>query len=130
MEIVEQTTKNLADAYYQAVANKDLPTIANLLHTNVYLVGPLGHAEGKESVLRAVTGFATLLRSLRVNVIFGSEDQAMVNYDVDFGDPFGNVRSAALISCKDNLIARIELFFDARPFKENTSGFTAIPKQE
>ena len=130
MEIAEQATKNLADAYYQAVTNKDLPTIANLLHTNVSLIGPLGHAEGKEPVLRAVTGFATLLRSLRVKVILGSEDKAMVNYDVDFGDPFGIVRSAALISCKDSLIARIELFFDARPFTEGTSSFTPIPKQE
>jgi hypothetical protein len=44
----------------------------------------------------------------------------MVNYEADFGDPYGIVRSAALITCKDNLIARIELFFDPRPFTDNT----------
>jgi hypothetical protein len=43
MEIVKEASKNLADAYYQAVGNKDLPTIANLLHTDVRLIGPLGH---------------------------------------------------------------------------------------
>ncbi len=116
MKIVKEAAQILANAYYQAVGNKNLSAIANLLHTNVRLIGPLGNAEGKESVLRAVTGFASLLRNLRVNVSFGSEEQAMVNYDVDFGDPFGIVRSAALITCKGNLIVRIELFFDARPF--------------
>jgi hypothetical protein len=40
----------------------------------------------------------------------------MVNYEVDFGEPFGLCRSAALFTFEDNLIARLELFFDARPF--------------
>jgi hypothetical protein len=65
-----------------------------------------------------------------VKVSFGSEDQAMVNYDVDFGDPFGVVRTAALITRKENLIARIELFFDARPFEANTPNSHSVPKQE
>ncbi len=130
MKIVKEAAQNLATTYYQAVANKDLVTIAHLLHTNVRLVGPLGNAEGKESVLGAVTGFATLIKSLRVNAIFSSEHQAMVNYDVDFGDPFGDVRSAALITYKDNHIAGIELFFDARPFAKDSSISVSVPKQE
>ena len=95
--------------------------VASLLHANVRLLGPLGEAEGRESVLRAVAGFASLLKSLHANVTFGSEEQAMVNYDVDFGQPSGIVRSAALITCKEDLIEGIELFFDARHFTENTS---------
>jgi hypothetical protein len=82
----------------------------------VRLIGPLGNVDEKESVLQAVTSFAGLLKSLQVTVSFGFEDRAVVNYDVDFGAPFGVIRSVALISVRDNLICRIELFFDARPF--------------
>jgi hypothetical protein len=118
METPKEATVTLANAYYEAVSNKDTHTVANLLHSDVRLVGPLGNAEGKELVLQAVTRFTGLLKSLRLNVSFGSQDRAMVNYDVDFGEPFGVVRSVALITVRDNLVARIELFFDARPFEK------------
>ena len=106
----------LAQTYYEAVLNKNVPHVAALLHPEVSLLGPLGNATGKEAVLGAITGFANFLRSLRVKAIFASEDQAMVNYDVDFGGPFGVCRSAALLSFRVDTIASIELFFDARPF--------------
>ena len=121
METPKEATVNLANAYYQAVANKDTNSVAKLLHSDVRLIGPLGNAAGKESVLQAVTGFANLLKSLRVNVSFGSQEQAMVNYDGDFGERFGICRSVALLSFRDHLIERIELFFDARPFERNTA---------
>jgi hypothetical protein len=78
----------------------------------------LGELSGKEAVLGAVTKFAAQLNSLSVNIGFGSEEQAMVNYDVDFGPPFGICRTAALLTFQENLIARLELFFDARPFEK------------
>jgi hypothetical protein len=40
----------------------------------------------------------------------------MLTYDMDFGEPIGVCRTAALLTFRDGLIARNELFFDARPF--------------
>lgn len=116
----------LVSAYYEAVGKKNIPAVANLLHPDVSLTGPLGNAKGKAAVLQAVTGFATLLKSLRVKAAFTSEDQAMVNYDVDFGEPFGLCRSAALLWLRDDAIVGIELFFDARPFEDNTAKGTSV----
>jgi ketosteroid isomerase-like protein len=121
MTISTVTTVNLAKAYYQAMGNKDTAGVAELLHSDVHLIGPLGELAGKEKVLQAVTEFTALLKSLRVHASFGSKDQAMVNYDVDFGQPFGICRSASLITFQDNLIARLELFYDARPFEKNAA---------
>jgi ketosteroid isomerase-like protein len=118
MEVVREESRMIASAYYEAVSKRDIQSVARLLHPDVRLLGPLGNAEGKESVLQAVTRFAGLLKSLRVNICFGSGDQAVVNYDADCGEPFGVIRSVALISLKDDRIARIELFFDARPFEK------------
>lgn len=117
MTISTETTVTIATVYYQALGNKDTAGVAKLLHPDVRLIGPLGEFAGEEAVLQAVTRLATLLKSLRVNASFGSQDQAMVNYDVDFGQPIGVCRTAALLTFQDSLIARIELFFDARPFE-------------
>ena len=121
MTISTDTTVNLAKAYYQAMGNKDTAGVAELLHSDVHLIGPLGKLAGKEAVLKAVTEFTALLKSLCVHASFGSKDQAMVNYDVDFGQPFGICRTASLITFQDNLIARLELFYDARPFEKNAA---------
>jgi pyruvate dehydrogenase complex dehydrogenase (E1) component len=70
-------------------------------------------------VLLAGTSPAGLAASFAaLHASFGSKDQAMVNYDVDFGRLFGICHTAALITFEDNLIARIELFFDARPIEK------------
>jgi ketosteroid isomerase-like protein len=119
MTIPTETTVNLALAYYQAVGNKDTVALAEFLHPDVRLIGPLDEVAGKEAVHQAVTKFAALFKSLRVRASFGSQDQAMVNYDVDFGQPFGICRTVSLLTFQQNLIARIELFFDARPFEKN-----------
>jgi hypothetical protein len=98
MTILTETRVNLANAHYQALGNKNTIGVAELLHSDVHLIGPLGEQVGMEAVLPAVTKFATLLKSLRVRASFGSRDKAMVNYEVDFGEPFGICRSAALIT--------------------------------
>jgi hypothetical protein len=38
---------------------------------------------------------------------------------MDFAEPIGVCRAAALMTFKDGLIVRNELFFDASPFKRN-----------
>jgi len=74
---------------------------------------------GKEAVLEAAKRFVTLIKSLRVRAKLGSDAAAMLVYDVDFGEPIGICRTAALMTFNDALIARIELFYDARPFEKN-----------
>jgi hypothetical protein len=44
----------------------------------------------------------------------------MLTYDAEFGEPIGICRTAVLMTFKDQLIERLELFFDARPFEKNS----------
>ena len=55
---------------------------------------------------------------------FGSEEQAMVTSDMNFPEPIGACRAAALMTFKRRTDRPNELFFDARPFekKNGTSG--------
>ncbi|MGB2664582.1 MAG: hypothetical protein WAK48_11290 [Candidatus Acidiferrum sp.] len=50
---------------------------------------------------------------------FGSSENAMLTYDVDFGEPVGVWHAAVLMTFKDGLIANLELFYDARPTEKN-----------
>lgn len=112
------TEKNVASAvaYYRAMADKDLTGMARHLHPDVRLVTPMEELTGKEAVLAAVKPLVTLIKSIKVHAKFGSGDQAMLTFDMQFAEPIGVVRTAVLMTFKDALIARSELFFDARPF--------------
>lgn len=110
--------RNIAQAYYTAMGQKDLTALACYLHPNVQLVGPLSKLNGKEAVLASIQQFMQVFNSLTIPACFGSETQAMVAYELNFPAPIGIFRSAALLTLQDKLITRIELFFDARPFEK------------
>lgn len=112
--------KNIASAvaYYQAMNKKDLSALEKYLHPNVQLKGPLADLTGKEAVLGAVKHLIAVINKLTIRAQFGSGDQVMIAYDIDFTSPIGISRAAALLTFQDNLIIRYELFFDARPFEK------------
>jgi ketosteroid isomerase-like protein len=112
------TEKSVASAvaYYKAMADKDLAGMARHLHPDVRLISPMEELIGKEAVLAAVKPLLNLVKSIRVHAKCGSQGQAMLTYDMEFAEPIGAVRTAVLMTFKDGLIARSELFFDARPF--------------
>jgi hypothetical protein len=112
------TEKNVASAvaYYKAMADKDLTGMARHLHPDVRLVTPMEELTGKEAVLEAAKRLLNFITSIKVRAKFGSENQAMLAYDMDFAAPIGVCRAAALMTFKDGLIVRNEIFFDVRPF--------------
>jgi hypothetical protein len=106
----------IAEAYYTAVGKKDVVTIEKHLHPDVQFSSPFAKLAGKAAVLEATKGFAAFFKTLYIRASFGSEDQAVVIYDVDCPPPVGKVSAAALLTFQDALVAKIELFFDPRPF--------------
>ncbi|MBS0351678.1 MAG: nuclear transport factor 2 family protein [Proteobacteria bacterium] len=105
---------DIATAYYEAMSNKNIDFIEKQVHPNVYFIGPLAEFTGKEKYLDSVRKFFNLFNSLKVREKFGAEDQAIIVYDVHCPDPIGILRAVALLNFKDNLISRIELFYDTR----------------
>ena len=114
------TERNLAsaEAYYRAMNDKDLPGMARHLHPDIQLVTPMEELRGKEAVLEAGKRLLNFVRNIEVHAKFASENQAMLTYNMDFGEPIGTCRAAALMTFKDGLIVRNEVFFDALPFEK------------
>lgn len=67
-------------------------------------------------MLEATKNFMAFFKTLTLRAKFGFADQAMVVYDVDFPDPIGIIPTASLMTFQEELVTKIELFFDARPF--------------
>jgi len=113
---MNKTNVAIAEAYYTAVGKKDIAGIERYLHPDVQFIGPLAKMTGKEAVLEATKKFSAFFNTLTIRAKFGSGDQAVVVYDLDFPAPIGNLSSAALMTFQGGVVTRIELFFDARPF--------------
>jgi hypothetical protein len=116
--IMNQNNVNIAVAYYTTMSEKNIEGITQYLHAEVQLNSPFTQLRGKDPVLEAVQRFITLFTSLTIQAHFGNESQAMIAYDVDFPATIGRVPTAALLTFQDNLISKIQLFFDTRPFEK------------
>lgn len=108
----------MVKAYYKAVGEKNIEKIEKYLHPDVQLIGPLAKLSGKEAVLDATENFTSLFNTLTIRVCLGSEEQVMVVYELDCPPPLGVFSSAVLMTFEKDLISKIELFYDARPFEK------------
>lgn len=112
-------TNNLtvAKALYTAIGKKNLASVEQYIHPDIKFISPFSQIRGKTSYLDTVNGFTNMFNSLTIRAAFASDNQAMIVYDVDFPAPIGITPTAVLITFKDELIIKIELFFDARAFQ-------------
>ncbi len=106
------------EAYYNAMKHGDAENMAKYLHNDIRVVTPLGEVAGKQEVLEAARRLMTQIMDIEIKARFSSGEQAMLTYDLECSPPIGTVRTAALMTFKDGLIVRNELFFDPRPFEK------------
>ncbi|HUI30438.1 MAG TPA: nuclear transport factor 2 family protein [Candidatus Acidoferrales bacterium] len=103
-------------AYYNAFEKKDLGAIARHLHPDVQFVAPMGESRGREAVVEAAKRLIPLVERIDVRAKFASGDQVALVYDMHLTGPVKICPTAVLMTFKNDLIARTELYYDARPF--------------
>lgn len=105
-----------AEEYYKMLGEKNIEGIKKYLDPNIEFYSPLATLKGKEDVVGATGNFMNAFKSLKIRAKFGSEEQAMIVYDVDIPGVVDNFPGASLLTFGNNLIVRIELFHDASHF--------------
>lgn len=105
----------IAEAYYIAVNEKNSIAMGKLLDPNIEYLTPLTAMKGKAAALTAAEKLFKLLNALTIREKFASETQAMMVLDFEFIQPIGNVPVAALLTTHNQLITKIEMFYDPRP---------------
>lgn len=111
--------KNITDiaaAYYTALGEKNLEEVKRYLHPNIHFINPQEQVIGKEAVLKAATGFSAIFKSLTIRAKFGSDNQAVIIYDVEIPNFAKTLRAASHLSFQDGLISKIDLIYDTRGF--------------
>jgi hypothetical protein len=104
----------IAENYYRAMLTKNFETMAGYLHKDVHFIGPLAEMHGKESVISAAKNLTQILNDIQIRSRFSSNNQVMFAYDFLFPAPIGNLRAAVLLEFTDQLISKIDLFYDGR----------------
>lgn len=109
---------NVALAYYQAVAEKNVSKAEPYLHPDVQILSSLATVTGKTDALESIKGFVNIFKSLKIRASFSNENQVMLAIDLDCPEPIGLFKTAVLMSFKDKHIIKNELFYDARPLEK------------
>jgi hypothetical protein len=107
-------TKTIGVAYYTALGEKNIEAIKEYLHPDIQFSDPQEKVIGREAVLKAAQRFAGIFKSLTIRAQFGSENQAMIVYDVEIPGLSKKLQAASLLSFREGLISKIELFYDSR----------------
>jgi len=113
-----ETPVKKAEEYYTLVAKRDIEGIKGYLHPDVEFKGPLVSLKGREAVLDATKNFMNTFKSLTVRAKIGSDNQAMIVYDVDVPCISPSFFGASHLSFQDGLIRKIELYFDGSRFEK------------
>ncbi|MBA3956829.1 MAG: nuclear transport factor 2 family protein [Parachlamydiaceae bacterium] len=105
-----------AEEYYKLIGEKNIEGVKNYLDPDVEFYSPLASLKGREAVAGATGNFMNAIASLKIRAKFGSEDEAVIVYDVDIPGVVNNFPGVSLLTFRNNLILRIELFHDASHF--------------
>lgn len=111
-------TKTMGVTYYKALGEKNIQAVKDCLHPDVQFSDPQEKVLGREAVLKAAEGFTHIFETLTIRAKFGSEDQAMIVYEVKIPGLSKNLTAASLLSFREGLISKIELIYDTRCFGE------------
>ncbi|MBS3904293.1 MAG: nuclear transport factor 2 family protein [Simkania sp.] len=107
-----------AEEYYKLIGEKNAEGIKKYIHPDVKFYSPMATLSGKESVIEATSNFMNVFKSLTIRAKFSSGDQAMIVYDVDIPGIAKDFPGASLLSFSEDLIVRIQLFYDGSHLAE------------
>lgn len=100
--------------YYKALGEKNMGEVKKYLHPNISFTDPQGEVIGREAVLNAANGFTKIFKTLTIFAEFGSDDQAIILYELEIEGLSKVLRAASLLSFQEGLISKIELIYDTR----------------
>ena len=112
-------TKAIGVAYYTALGEKNIEKVKKYLHPDIEFTDPQEKKIGRDAVLKAAEGFTGIFKSLKIRQQFGSEDQAVIVYEVEIPGFPEKLKAASLLSFHEGLISNIELFYDSKVLSGN-----------
>lgn len=105
----------VAKTYVEAIARKNVDTIASISADDVVCTSPIGRITGTQKFREFQDGFARMIVKVTVLAAYGDDEQAVVVYNADT-HPVANAVVAEFLKVKDGKIVSTEVIYDAAPF--------------
>ncbi len=102
---------DLAVAFTTAWASGDMDAVRHLVTRDIHFESPMVELSGVEPYLSAVGAFAALVTSVEVISVVGTQDRAMIMYDMTTA-PFGTLRAAEHFVFENGKVSSDQLVFD------------------
>lgn len=110
------TPKDVVDQYHKAFAGKDYATARSLLHDDLDFRGPIDTFTSADDLIESIQRLSPIVQDVRINKVFSEGDEVCVLYDLVTTTPAGAAPIAEWFQVRDDKIAAIKVYFDARPF--------------
>jgi hypothetical protein len=110
------TPVDVAIAFTKAWTSHDMTTAAGYVADDVSFEGPMTQAAGSDAFMSGLSQFAQAVTGLEILVALGSDERAIIMYDLTTG-PFGVLRAAEDLVVSEGKIIRDTLVFDTYPVR-------------
>lgn len=107
----------IANAYFEAMANRDVEKIMTLAINDVTCTSPAGELKGTQAFRGFQEGFARMINKLTLVDSFGNDEKAVIIYKSDTL-PVQDSTVVEYITVKNGKILSTEVIYDATPFVE------------
>lgn len=106
-----RTPAQLAVAFIDAFAGKDMEAVAALVSDDIVFQSPQVRLSGAGAVLAAIGQFAQVVIGVSNMTVVGDNERAMIMYDMQTG-PFGTLKTVNHIVVRDGKIVSDTVVFD------------------
>ncbi|MBA9085562.1 ketosteroid isomerase-like protein [Fontibacillus solani] len=107
----------IANAYFEAMANRDVEMIISLSADDVNCISTAGELKGTTSFHGFHERFAQMLSKFTLVDAFGNDEKAVIIYKADTL-PVQDLTAVEYITVKNGKIVTTESIYDATPFAQ------------
>lgn len=108
-----ETTRKIIEGYTGAWSSGDLEAARFYLADDLQFRGSVDNFNDADSLIRALSVFLPILKSINMISTFYHEDEAIQMYDCVTDSPAGTIRTVEYFKLEDGKIKEIKLIFDA-----------------
>jgi ketosteroid isomerase-like protein len=105
----------VVERYFDAWTSKDFDTARSLLRDDLSFKGPLEQLDSADALIESIKQLAQIVTGAERHGIVEQDDQVCVIYDLHTV-PIATAAVAEWYTVRDGKIAKMQAFFDARPF--------------
>jgi ketosteroid isomerase-like protein len=108
--------RDVVARYHEAWRRKDFESARELLADDLRFSGPFDTFDNADDLVAALRELAPISRDAEVHKVFEDGDDVCVLFDLVTNTPIGSAPVAEWHTVRDDKIAAIRVYFDARPF--------------